>query len=81
MQATPTNGCTGPDMPAVALSLMKYLEKLHVSLVGWGIESNYGKLFKDHTNFEPTDYSTFTNCSKTPSDSGGGKLFANFPHN
>ena len=79
--ATSTNGCTGPNTPAVALSLMKYLERLHVGLVGWGIESNYGKLFKDHTNFEPTDYSTFTDCSKTPGDSGGGKLFASYPNN
>jgi endoglucanase len=78
--ATPTNGCAGPETPAVAVSLMKYLEKLHVGLVGWGIESSYGKLFKDHTSFELTDYSTFEDCSKTPEDSGGGKLFANYPN-
>jgi endoglucanase len=50
-------------------------------LIGWAIDSNYGKLVKDHTSFEPTDYSTFTGCSKTPGDSGGGKLLANYPNN
>ena len=77
--ATPTNGCVGPGTPAAALTLMRYLEKLHVGLVGWGMESNYGKLVKDHTSFQPTDYSTFTDCSKVPGESGGGKLLANYP--
>ena len=79
--ATPTNGCIGPDTPSVALSLMRYLESLHIGLIGWAIDSNFGKMVKDHTKFEPTDYSAFTDCSKTPSDSGGGKLLANHPNN
>lgn len=79
--ATPTSGCIGPDTPSVAGSLMRYLESLHIGLIGWAIDSNYGKLVKDHTNFQPTDYSAFMDCSKTPSDSGGGKLLANYPNN
>ena len=73
-------GCVGPDMPSVALSLIRYLESLHIGLVGWAIDSNYGRLVKDHTSFEPTDYSSFTECTKTPTDSGGGKLLANYPN-
>jgi len=69
-----------PNTPAVALSLMKYLEKLHVGFVGWDIESSYGRLFKDHINFEPTDYATFTDCSKTLRDSSGGKLLVSYPN-
>lgn len=79
--ATPTNGCVDITTPALALTLMRYLESLHVGLVGWAIDSNYGKMVKDHTNFQPTDYSTFSDCSKTPSDSGGGKFLANYPNN
>jgi len=79
--ATPTNGCIGPDTPSVASSLMRYLESLHIGLIGWAIDSKFGKLVNDHTNFQPTDYSTFTDCSKTPGDSGGGKLLANYPNN
>ena len=60
---------------------MRYLESLQIGLIGWAIDSKYGKLVKDHTNFQPTDYSTFADCSKTPSDSGGGKLLANYPNN
>ncbi|MBV8925179.1 MAG: cellulase family glycosylhydrolase [Bradyrhizobium sp.] len=78
--ATPTNGCIGPDTPSVAGSLMRYLESLHIGLIGWAIDSKYGKLVKDHTSFQPTDYSTFADCSKTPSVSGGGKLLANYPN-
>jgi endoglucanase len=78
--ATPTNGCVGKTTPTLALELMRYLESLHIGLVGWAIDSNYGKLIKDHTSFEPTDYSTFTDCSKTPGIAGGGKLLANFPN-
>lgn len=78
--ATPTNGCVGKTTPTLALELMRYLESLHVGLVGWAIDSNYGKLVKDHTSFEPTDYSTFTDCSKTAGIAGGGRLLANFPN-
>jgi endoglucanase len=59
---------------------MRYLEALHVGLIGWGLDSNYGKLVKDHTKYEPTDYSSFTGCTKTPSESGGGRLIANYPN-
>ena len=79
--ATPTNGCVDKTTPALALALMRYLEALHIGLIGWAIDSNYGKLVKDHTSFEPTDYSAFTDCSKTPSDSGGGRLLVNYPNN
>jgi endoglucanase len=77
--ATSTNGCVDSTTPEIALSLMRYLESLHVGLIGWGLDSNYGKLVKDHTKYEPTDYSTFIDCSKTPGIAGGGKLLANFP--
>ena len=77
--ATPTNGCVGKTTPTLALELMRYLESLHIGLVGWAIDSNYGKLVKDHTSFEPTDYSSFTGCTKTPSESSGGRLLANYP--
>ena len=79
--ATPTNGCVGKTTPTLALELMRYLESLHIGLVAWAIDSNYGKLVKDHTSFEPTDYSSFTDCTKAPSESGGGRLLANYPNN
>ena len=76
------NGCVGKNLPALALSEIRYLQSLHIGLIGWAIDSNYGKLVKDHSSFEPTDYSTFTgDCSKSPSDYGGGKLLANYPNN
>jgi len=75
------NSCAVEDMPALALMSIRYLQSLRIGVVGWGIDSNYGKLVKDHISFEPTDYSTFTGCIKTPSDSGGGKLLANYPKN
>ncbi len=78
--ATPTNGCIDRTTPELALSLMRYLRSLHIGLIGWGIDSNYGKLVKDHTKYEPTDYSDFAGCSKTPAQSGGGRLLANFPN-
>jgi hypothetical protein len=59
------NGCVGKTTSALALALMRYSQSLHVGLVGWAIDSNYGKMVKDHTSFEPTDYSTFKDCSKT----------------
>jgi hypothetical protein len=67
--------------PAIALSLMRYLQGLQVGLVGWGIDSNSGKLVTDHVSYPPTSYATFTGCSKTPSESGGGMLLRRYPHN
>ena len=55
---------------------MRYLEPLHVGLIGWAIDSSYRKMVKDHTNFQPTDYSAFTDCSIPR----GGKLLANYPN-
>ena len=78
--ATPTNGCTGPNTPAVALSLMRYLQSLHLGLVEWGIESTHGKIVRDHDDFAPTDYASFKGCNDG-SDSGGGELLAHYPHN
>ncbi|HLG84783.1 MAG TPA: cellulase family glycosylhydrolase [Bradyrhizobium sp.] len=78
--ATPTNGCTGPNTPAVALSLMRYLQSLHLGLVEWGIESTHGKIVRDHDGFAPTDYASFKACNDG-SDSGGGELLVNYPHN
>jgi hypothetical protein len=59
---------------------MRHPASLRVGVIGWAIDSASAKLVKDHIAYEPTDYSTFADCSKTPEDSGGGKLFANFPH-
>jgi hypothetical protein len=78
--ATPTNGCVDGSTPALALSLMRYLQSLGVGLIGWAIDSNAGKLVKDHSRFEPTDYASFKNCHDN-SVSGGGKLLAVYPHN
>lgn len=78
--ATPTNGCTGKNLPTVALTLVRYLQSLHLGLIEWGIESTHGRIVQDHTDFQPTDYSTFTGC-KDGSVSGGGKLLANYPNN
>jgi hypothetical protein len=78
--ATPTNGCAGSTTPALALSLMRYLQSLHVGLIGWAIDSNYGRLVKDHRTYAPTDYTSFKGCSKIPSESGGGQLLANYPN-
>ena len=78
--ATPSNGCVDSTTPELALSLMRYLESLHIGLIGWGIDSNYGKLVKDHHKYEPTDYSAFSGCTTSPAESGGGILLANYPN-
>jgi endoglucanase len=78
--ATSTNGCIDSTTPELALSLMRYLESLHIGLIGWGIDSNYGKLVKDHSEYEPTDYASFSGCTKIPSESGGGRLLTNYPN-
>ncbi|SKA38687.1 Cellulase (glycosyl hydrolase family 5) [Enhydrobacter aerosaccus] len=77
--ATPRNGCAGKQTPAVALSLLRYLEDAHIGLIGWAIDWPDPKLVKDHTNFEPTDFSSFTDC-KDDSISGAGKLLARYPN-
>lgn len=77
--ATPSNGCVDSTTPALALSLMRYLESIHVGLIGWAIDSSHGKLVKDHTSYQPNDYSSFKDC-KDNSDSGGGRLLANYPN-
>ncbi|MBV8186658.1 MAG: hypothetical protein JOY64_17910 [Alphaproteobacteria bacterium] len=79
--ATPTNGCVDSATPAVALQEMRYLQSLRIGLIGWAIDSNYGKLVKNHQDFRPTNYETFAGCSKLPSEAGGGELLANYPHN
>lgn len=78
--ATPKNGCVDSTTPALALSLMRYLQSLGVGLIGWAIDSNAGKLVKDHSSYEPTDYASFKNCGDN-SLSGGGKLLVRYPHN
>ena len=81
--AVDTNGCSNEHMPEVALALVRYLQRLHIGLVGWAIDSEHGKLVKDHTTFTPTDYRDFHGCSgsKGTSSSGAGRLLVNFPNN
>ena len=80
--ATEVVGCVdAARTPDLALALMRHLASLRVGVIGWAVDSEASKLFKDHTAYVPTDYSTFTGCSKTPGDSGGGKLLANYPNN
>lgn len=81
---TDGNGCIGEKTPTVALALVRYLQAHHIGLIGWGIDSDYGKLVKDHDHYIPTDYADFHGCldkSKGPGLSGAGKLLANFPDN
>jgi hypothetical protein len=77
--ATPTNGCPGANTPLVALTLMRYLESLHLGLIEWGIESTHGKIVVNHDDFTPTNYAGFKDCNDG-SDSGGGELLAKYPH-
>ncbi|NYF51104.1 cellulase family glycosylhydrolase [Tunturiibacter gelidoferens] len=86
--ATDTNGCVDDRTPEIALALVRYLQRLHIGLVGWAIDSDHGKLVKDHLHFEPTDYQNWHGCPHTPKGqptppvfSGAGKLLANFPNN
>lgn len=78
--AVSTGTCVGDDLPAIALAEMRYLATLHVGVIGWGIDSNTGKLVKDHVKFEPTDYAGFAGCTKTPTDAGGGQLLVRYPN-
>lgn len=86
--ATDSNGCVDDRTPEIALALMRYLQRLHIGLIGWAIDSDHGKLVKDHEHFQPTDYENWHGCPHTakgqptpPVFSGGGKLLANFPNN
>jgi hypothetical protein len=86
--ATETNGCVDDRTPELALAMVRYLQSLHVGLIGWAIDSPHGKLVMDHVHFEPTDYQLFRGCVNGTKEkpapggaSGGGKLLANFPHN
>jgi endoglucanase len=81
--AVDTNGCVDDRTPQIALSLVRYLQHLHIGLIGWAIDSEHGKLVKDHVHFEPTDYGNFQGCAskKGSSASGAGRLLVNFPNN
>jgi hypothetical protein len=81
--AVETNGCVDGRMPELALSLVRYLQHMRIGLIGWAIDSEHGKLVKDHIHFEPTDYENFRGCSgrNGASSSGAGQLLANFPGN
>lgn len=84
--ATETSGCVDADTPQIALSLIRYLQRIHVGLIIYGIDSPGGKVVKDHQAFEPSDYQNFRGClpKGQPAPkvySGGGRLLANFPNN
>ncbi|WP_353073618.1 cellulase family glycosylhydrolase [Tunturiibacter gelidoferens] len=76
--ATPNGGCAGPSTPELSLALMRLLASLHVGVLGWSIDTS-AKLVKDHTSYQPTDYTSFQDC-KDGSESGGGSLLARFPN-
>ncbi|MHB8812757.1 MAG: cellulase family glycosylhydrolase [Steroidobacteraceae bacterium] len=82
------DGCVGDDLPGIALAEVRYLQRLHIGLIGWAIDSDHGRLVKDHDHFEPIGYNAFHGCVPTPKgqrtpipDWGGGRLLANFPNN
>jgi endoglucanase len=77
--ATQGKNCIGSATSALALSMTRYLESLHVGLIGWAIDWKKPILVKDHTNFEPTDFTSFRDCNDG-SISGIGKLLANYPN-
>ncbi|MRT01773.1 cellulase family glycosylhydrolase [Ralstonia pickettii] len=77
--ATPTVGCAGVKTPELSLGLMRLLASLHVGVIGWAIDTS-AKLVENHTDYKPTDYVAFKDC-KDGTDTGGGKLLANFPNN
>ena len=81
--AVETNGRVDGPLPEIALSLVRYLQHMHIGLIGWAIDSEHGKLVKDHIHFEPTNYDDFQGCSgkNRPSLSGAGRLLAAFPNN
>jgi hypothetical protein len=63
------------------LAIVRYLQSQRIGLIGWAIDSDHGKLVKDHVTYEPTDFKAFKGCTKSPSDSGAGFLLAKFPNN
>ena len=82
------DSCVADNLPERALSEIRYLQRLHIGLVGWAIDSDYGRLVKDHDHFEPIGYEDLHGCVPTPKgqrapipDWGGGKLLAKFPSN
>jgi hypothetical protein len=82
------DGCVGDDLPGIALAEIRYLQRLHIGLIAWAIDSDHGRLVKDHDHFEPIGYEGFHGCVPTPKgqrapipDWGGGKLLAKFPNN
>ena len=82
------DGCVGDNLPAIALAEVRYLQRLHIGLIAWAIDSDHGRLVKDHDQFEPIGYEGFHGCVPTPKgqrapvpDWGGGRLLANFPNN
>ena len=82
--ATASAGCVGDMTPQKASALVRYLQKLDVGLIAWGIDAVHGKLVRNHQNFELSNYRSFTAClRKAPpaTDSGAGELLANFPYN
>jgi len=75
----PSHGCVDSTTPQLAVELLRYLESLHVGLIAWAIDSRHGPITKDHVSYQPNDLSTFRDC-KDNSPSGGGELFARYPH-
>ena len=81
------DGCVGPNLPELAISEIRYLERLHIGLIAWAIDSPHGRLVKDHEHFEPIDYQNFNGCIQGTKDHpaplpnwGGGKLLAGYPN-
>ena len=77
--ATAKGGCAGPRTPELSLELMRLLASLHVGVLGWAIDSPNAKLFRNHADYQLSDFTSFRDC-KDGSDSGGGRLLANFPN-
>lgn len=82
------DGCVGPNLPGLALSEIRYLQRLNIGLIAWAIDSAHGRLVKDHEHFEPIDFQNFSGCIQGTKDHpaplpdwGGGKLLAGYPNN
>ena len=61
------------------VNVAAFVRPLHVGVIGWSIDAS-ANLIKDHTDYEPTDYTSFKDCNDG-SDSGGGRLLTNFSNN
>jgi endoglucanase len=84
MERHGTSGCVGDRTPEIALSLVRYLQRLHIGLIGWAMDYEHRKLVKDHAHFEPTDFEGFHGCldkTKASGPSGAGRLLAKYPNN